>query len=99
VATYLERDDADHDAQDEEDERDDEPDDAPHFENSSTVSTRAPLQKRGGVDMINVPCDGKQPQIFAKADASEAFTFRAMVSSMGATPPMIVRLHRYLISE
>jgi hypothetical protein len=33
---------------------------------------------------LGLPCEGKQPQIFAKADASEAFTFRAMVSSTGS---------------
>ena len=31
MVAYLEREDADHDAQKEKDERDDEPDDAPHF--------------------------------------------------------------------
>jgi hypothetical protein len=33
--------------------------------------------------LLGLPCEGKQPQIFAKADASEAFTFRAIVSSAG----------------
>ena len=31
--------------------------------------------------LLGLPCEGKQPQIFANADASEAFTFRAIVSS------------------
>ena len=30
------------------------------------------------------PCDGQQPQISANADASEPFTFRAIVSSARA---------------
>ena len=94
---YLEREDADHDAQKEKDERDDEPDDAPHFEKKrSAVSTCHAGKKRA---KISVPCDGKQPQIFAKADASDVLTFRAMVSSVGVTPPMVIRLHCHPISK
>jgi len=42
--------------------------------------------------VISVPREGKQPQIFAKADASDVLTFRAMVSSVGVTPPIIISL-------
>jgi len=81
--TYLKRDDADQDATDEENECDDKPDDTPHF--------FCELVKKGAGDqhilaqkrMVHLPCEGKQPQIFAKADASDAFTFRAIVSSAG----------------
>ena len=66
----------------------------PHtFENSSRNALRsvhAAYVKKEAI--INVPREGKQPQIFAKADASDVLTFRAMVSSVGATPPIIISL-------
>jgi hypothetical protein len=82
---YLKGDNADQDATYEEDERDDEPDDTPNYcflkfvkEGASDQHVLAQIKR-----YLGLPCEGKQPQILAKADASEAFTFRAIVSSAG----------------
>ena len=81
---YLKGDEADQDATDEEDERDDEPYDTPHFfGNLCEKGCHRSVHSRSIQALLGLPCEGKQPQIFAKADASEAFTFRAIVSSAG----------------
>jgi hypothetical protein len=91
---YLKGDEADQDATDEKDERDDEPDDTPHlcFLKFVKKGCQRSARTRSNKALLGLPCEGKQPQIFAKADASEAFTFRAMVSSAGRKTTQIVRL-------
>jgi hypothetical protein len=80
---YLERDDSDQDARDEEEKRDDEPNDTPNFFGEVVKRALWSAPARSNKEMVGLPWEGKQPQIFAKADASEAFTFRAIVSSAG----------------
>ena len=80
---YLERDDADEHAGGEEDEGLDEPDDAPHCSICATSVPSAEYWVREGEAEWTVPCEGQQPQISAKDDASDPFTFRAIVSSAG----------------
>jgi hypothetical protein len=78
--TYLECDDADYDTQEEEYESDDKPDHAPHLKWQGSANQHLQLLVKGVV-VAGVPCEGKQPQIFANADASDAFILRAIVSS------------------
>ena len=54
----------------------------PHTFVKESANDRS-VRTRSNKALLGLPCEGKQPQIFAKADASEAFTFRAIVSSAG----------------
>lgn len=44
--------------------------------------------------LMHTPCDGQHPHILAKADASDEFTLRAMVSSGGVRERELINSHK-----